>query len=197
MIRSVCVTCVLVALSSIAVPSTAAAQAPGVLVGYNSANINFEATGLTVSADSRSGFIGGFTYNQPVQDMFSVEFDALVSMKGTQFDFGGGDKGTARITYLDVPVLARGTFPSSGTVRAHVLAGPSFNFKINTKFEPAGEDDSEAFETALVFGGGVTVNIFRVEARYGWGLTNIIKDPGEDLTGKNRVFSILFGVELR
>ena len=80
------------------------------------------------------------------------------------------------------------------------MVGPSFNFKISEKFEENGveidndEDGIEGVETALVFGGGVHVGGFRVDLRYGIGLSNIIKDSEiEGFTGKNRVFSILVG----
>jgi hypothetical protein len=50
-----------------------------------------------------------------------------------------------------------------------------------------------------VIEGGVTVNRLRLEARYGWGLTDIVNqdNPGVDFSAKNRVFSILVGVEFR
>ena len=87
----------------------------------------------------------------------------------------------------------------SAPVGVHLLAGPSFNFKVSEKFDPedaADADDSiETLETALVFGGGVHMGAFRVDLRYGIGLTNIVKDSASDgfITGKNRVFSILVG----
>ena len=200
MIRSTCISFGVAALALLSTPSPAAAQ-PGVLVGYNLANVNFDFASIaSIQADPRSGFVGGFSYNQPVRDQFSVEFDALVAMKGTEFDFGGVDVGKAKLTYLDIPVLARGSFPAGGSTRVHVLAGPSFNFKLNASFEPGDDEDddgTEAFETAIVVGGGVMFTIFRIDARWAWGLTNIIEESGDELTGKNRVFSLLFGVELR
>jgi len=83
-------------------------------------------------------------------------------------------------------------------VGVHLLFGPSFNFKVSEKFDPEEndtEDQFEKMETALLIGGGVHVSKFRVDLRYGIGLSNIIKDSASDgfLTGKNKVFSILVG----
>ena len=190
----------------LAIPSTASAQV-GVLVGLNMANVSFEAedeSGITISGDRRNGFVAGLSFNLPLQDIFSVEVDALFAQKGTEFtfsEFGQTDIGKIKLNYLDIPVLGRINLPSSGTTRVHLLVGPSFNFKIDEKFEENGEesdndeDQIETLETALVFGVGVSVNRFRVDLRYGLGLSNILTDNATDgeLTGKNRVFSILVG----
>ena len=186
------------AVIGLATPSTASAQV-GVLVGLNMANIDFDAgsTGLTISGDRRTGFVGGVSFNLPLQDIFSVELDALFAQKGTKFNFDG-DIGKAKLDYVDIPVLGRINLPGSGPARVHLLVGPSFNFKVSEKFEPDEDNDEDQFEkmeTALVFGLGVTVTRFRVEGRYGLGLSNILTDDagGGEVKGKNRVFSILVG----
>jgi len=197
--RLVCTTVALLVVMAVATPSRTSAQDLGVLVGFNSANVDFDVAGVNVNVDPRSGFVGGLWFNQPLMDGFSVEIDGLVSMKGTAFNFDG-DSGKIKLTYFDIPVLARANLPGSGPVRIHLLGGPSFNFKLSESFEPEedqSEDQVEAFETALVVGGGVTVSRLRIDARYGFGLTNIAKDEDEDFTAKNRVFSILFGISFR
>jgi hypothetical protein len=166
----------------------------------NSSNVDFESEGITLNADSKVGFVGGLTFNHAASDMFGVEADAVVSMKGTKFDFGGGEKGTMTLTYLDIPVLARINIPA-GTNRVHRLLGPSFNFKLHESFDHDEDDEGDsgikAFETALVFGGGVTANRFRIDARYGLGLTSFTDEDEEEFTAKNKVFTVLVGVELR
>lgn len=154
--RLVCTTVALLVVMSVATPSRTAAQDLGVLVGFNSANVDFDFAGVNVNVDPRSGFVGGLWFNQPLMDGFSVEIDGLVSMKGTAFNFDG-DSGKIKLTYLDIPVLARVNLPGSGPVRIHVLGGPSFNFNLSESFEPGDdqdEDSVETFETAVVVGGG-------------------------------------------
>lgn len=197
-IRSTATVLVLMAAFWVANPGTASAQV-GVLVGLNSANVDFdvEEAGVSITGDRRMGFVGGLTFNLPVQEMFSVELDALFAQKGSEISVPAEDfSQKVKLNYLDLPVLGRINLPGSGPARVHLLVGPSFNFNISEKFDPdEGEDDEvETFETALVFGGGVTVNRFRVDVRYGLGLSNIVKDSeAEGITGKNRVFSILVG----
>ena len=200
--RSVWIVLMLAAIW-VATPRPASAQV-GVLVGLNSANVNFEeksGSSVNISGDRRSGFVGGLSFNVPVQPMFSVELDALFAQKGTQFTFSGGgqsDTGKLKLNYVDIPVLGRINLPGSGPARIHLLLGPSFNFKVSEKFDPEENNDKdqiETFETAFVIGGGLTVNRFRVDVRYGLGLSNILTDDagGNEVTGKSRVFSILVG----
>jgi len=191
------------AVVGLATPSTASAQV-GVLVGLNVANVDFDVsdTSISVNGDSRTGFVAGLSFNMPIQEVFSVEVDALFAQKGTKFsatESGFTDTAKINLNYVDIPVLAKVNVTGSAPVGVHLLAGPSFNFKVSEKFDPedaADADDSiETMETALVFGGGVHVGAFRVDLRYGIGLSNIVKDSASDgfITGKNRVFSILVG----
>lgn len=176
-----------------ATPSTASAQM-GVLVGLNSANVSLDPEPDDFKTGSRTGFVGGLSFNVPLQDRFSVELDALFAQKGTKLS-APGETQEVKLNYLDIPVMGRINMSGSGPARLHLLIGPSFNFKLSEKFDPeeGNEDDQfEKFETALVIGGGVTVSRFRIDLRYGLGLSNIIKDE-EDFTGKNRVFSVLVG----
>ena len=99
------------AVIGLATPSTASAQV-GVLVGLNVANVNFDVTDTSVSVngDSRTGFVAGLTFNMPIQDMFSVEVDALFAQKGTKFTFaesGFVDTGKIKLNYVDVPVMGQ------------------------------------------------------------------------------------------
>jgi len=138
-----------------------------------------------------------------VKDIFSVELDALFAQKGTKFtatERGFTDTGKIKLNYVDIPVLGRINLSGSGPVGVHLLVGPSFNFKVSEKFDPedqgSTEDQFEKMETAVVIGGGVHVSRFRVDLRYGVGLSNIVKDKASDglFTGKNKVFSILVGI---
>lgn len=186
----------------IATPRTASAQV-GVLVGLNFANVNFDVTDTSVSVngDSRTGLVAGLSFNMPIQEMFSVEVDALFAQKGTEVsftEFGFTDTSKVKLNYLDIPVLGRINLNGSAPVGVHLLIGPSFNFKLSEKFDPDEDNDDSQFErmeTALLIGGGVRLSAFRVDLRYGIGLSNIIKDSVSDgfLTGKNKVFSILVG----
>jgi hypothetical protein len=121
-------------------------------------------------------------------------------VKGANFDFGGGDAGSINITTLDIPVMGRINIPGTPNSGFHLLFGPSFNFKLNESFDPDeadfDDDEIETFETELTLGAGFTVARFRVDARWGMGLTNIDKAAEGGSGIKNRIFRILFGFEL-
>jgi hypothetical protein len=186
-----------------ATPTTAAAQI-GVLVGVNSAKLHLEDESEAADnefIERRNGFVGGVTLNMPVQQVFSVEIDALVGVKGAKFDFGGGDEGTVKLTYVDFPIMGRVNIPGGTNTGFHLLFGPSFNFKLSESFDPdddPGEDDVfGSLETAVVVGGGVKVSRLRIDARWGMGLTNLEDESDQGSDGvKGRWFSVLFGFEL-
>jgi Outer membrane protein beta-barrel domain len=174
-------------------PSTASAQV-GVLVGLSRANLKIDPE-EAVKPDSRTGFVAGLSFNMPIQDMFSVEVDALFAQKGAKFT-EGGDIFKVKLNYVDFPVLGKINLNGSAPVGVHLLIGPSFNFKVSEKFDPPDEgnleDQVEKMETTLVIGGGVHASKVRLDLRYGVGLSNIAKDSGSEKV-KNRVFSILVG----
>lgn len=191
MMLATCATAFLVA-------SPAAGQEIGVLKGLNSANIQFGGDGAAASADPRHGIVGGKYLSHVIRGPVAIELDVLMAMKGTEFEFGQSDAGKAKLLYLDFPLLARLNIPVSGAARLHLIAGPSFNFKLSGTFDREGsaaDDRIKVYETALVVGGGATVNRFRIDARYGLGLTDIAKEA--DFTARNRVVSVLVGVVLK
>jgi hypothetical protein len=188
----------MLAAISVATPRPASAQ-PGLLVGLNSATLKLDDDEGT-DIGRRMGLAAGVAFNLPLQDMFSVELDALYAQKGANLSEQGGP-GTldVKLGYVDIPVLGRINLPGSGPARVHLLFGPSFNFKVSEDFEEDGvesddeEDQVESFETAFVIGGGFTVNVFRIDLRYGLGLSNISKGAGDGDEVKNQVFSVLVG----
>ena len=147
----------------------ASAQEIWFLKGLSSATISFGGDEANASADARQGIVGGKYLSHAVLGRLALELDALIAIKGTEFDFGQGDAGTAKLTYLGVPLLARVNFAVSDAARVHLIAGPSFNFKLSGTFDREGsaaDDRVRTYETALVVGGGVTLNRLRIDARY-------------------------------
>ena len=184
----------------VAAPGSASAQGGGILVGLNSANLSFDGEGFgSVDLERRNGLVAGVYADWPMTDMFKLEVNALVAQKGahiTDPDFG--DELGIDLTYLDIPVLAKVSIPTMANAGVHLYAGPSFNIKLTESFDPeeeGDEDEVETLELGFVLGGGITINRFRVDVRYGFGLNSIIdqEDLGSDATVKNKVFSVLFG----
>src|SRR5688572_19933990 len=174
-----------VALVSLVLPSKASAQVQwGGLAGVVWSDVNIDPEDPDTEIDRRVGGVGGVAMNTRIGgDIFSVEVDGLVSVRGADFrdpnDPGFEQK--VKLTYLEFPVLARGN--TGLTSGGYIEFGPSFNFKLSENFDPEEvdqEDQVETFEFAVLIGGGVKFTRIRADFRYGWGLTNIAKDQGDD-----------------
>src|SRR5688572_33371680 len=94
----------MIATLSIATARPASAQA-GLLVGLNSATLKLD-DDEGVDIGRRTGLAAGIAFNVPLQDMFSVELDALYAQKGARLSEQGGP-GTldVNLAYVDIPVL--------------------------------------------------------------------------------------------
>ena len=184
-------------------PGVAAAQqvSGGVKAGLALADLpNVLEAGDSTSL--RTGVaVGGFL-SVRFGDGFAIQPEVLYTQKGVRIADNTA-QGAVNLDFVDVPVLARYTF-GKGKARGFVLGGPSFDFKTRAKvnFTSDGrseeEDissDVETFEFALVFGGGVEIGRFTVEARWSEGLTNLLKDStGDPENIKSRTFLVLGGV---
>lgn len=192
-------------------PVTAFAQDVGVKGGVNFAKMS-GAEDDFVNITQRLGLIGGVWVRIPARSPFSFQVEALLSEKG--FAFGGDVEeidfsGNLRIRYIEVPLLARVDFGTSGSSpRFYVLAGaaPAFRLGDGTlKLEAEGEEEEADFEDAtgeelksfdlgLVGAAGVEFGRALVEARYTHGLMAAGED---DDSPKHRVFSVMVGFRFR
>ena len=134
---------------------------------------------LGTSTGVRIGYAAGGFLNFGFGGGFSIQPEVLYTQKGVKVEAeGGGTSTTTRIKtdFIDIPVLARYTVGKG--VRAYFMAGPSFDFRakavISTLFGGNEEDEDvsdevESFELAFVFGGGVELGPFLMEARWSEG----------------------------
>jgi hypothetical protein len=174
----------------------------GVKAGVNFATLKFDGLSFDANFDNRTGLVAGAFLVVPVSPQFAIQPEALFSMKGATMRDGELES-TINLSFLDLPVLARFSSPSTTGTSLHVFAGPSFNFRLSakTRTEFNGEsseadfsDEVERFELALVLGGGVEFGRLLIDGRYAWGLSNLNKDRQDDVEIKGRVFSVMAGV---
>jgi len=175
---------------------TATAQTSfGVKAGLNLANLSISDADDTFDPENRTGLVAGVFVTIPGGGIFAFQPEALVSMQGAKFT-DGGDTGTAKIDYFQVPLLAR-----IGPSKAAIVVGPSFGYRFRAKLSVPGlasedEDFSEQIERMDVgLVAGVTADVGRLvlDGRYTWGLSNIEKEATADKT-KNRVISLTLGL---
>jgi len=148
--------------------------------------------------DTRTGFvIGGFAKFGIPDSPLSIQPEALYSQQGGE---QGGNQ--VRIDYLQVPVLFKFAMSQAGTIEPNLFAGPYAGYRLIAE-EDEGfllgsntENRTEDVDYGFAFGGGLDIevgdSIFTMDARYNLGMADVFTDQ----SGKNRVFSITFGISL-
>jgi len=193
-----------VLLALVATPAFAQGlTAAGVKVGVNFARLNSDDE-LVDQLDTRTGLIAGGFVELGINDMFSIQPEVLYSQKGGKggvTEVGLAYDATLKLDYVEIPILAKFNFGTTGGVRPFVFTGPvpAFNIRARFKQELAGteleediDEDVKGGDFGWVFGGGVRVRGFSVDARYTFGFVAINEDETEEDV-KNQVFSILVG----
>lgn len=113
----------------------------------------------------------------------------------------GEDPFETTLHFLEIPILARVNIGSSSVngLSFYGLLGPVFDIKFKEALEGVGDidDNYESFDLGIIAGGGVEFLRFIAEARYNWGLRNIVSGDLADFTEiKTRTFMILFGFRI-
>ena len=175
---------------------TATAQTSfGVKAGLNLANLSISEADDTFDPENRTGLVAGVFVTIPGGGIFAFQPEFLISQQGAKFS-DGGDSGTAKIDYFQVPLLAR-----IGPSKVGIVVGPSLGFRVNAKLSGAGlstededfSDQIERMDWGLVTGVTADVGRLVLDGRYTWGLSNIEKEATADKT-KNRVISLTLGL---
>lgn len=185
--------------SSVQTPSGPdSAQSVGVKIGVNFSNLTFdedEATGP--ATDRRAGFSGGMFLTRHVWRWLAVQGEALMTVKGAE-----AEQTKIRLTYLEVPLLARASLSTPARTPIHLFTGPALAFKIDASESDAlGSRDIGAtianFDAGWVIGGGVDLAEFVFDVRYTWGLLSVPKDaPPESKKVRNESFTIMAGMKI-
>jgi len=111
----------------------------GIIAGANLATLSGS---FFPKASKRTGFAGGLMAVLPVAPSFAIQPELMFTMKGANSD-SGGFSATAKIYYVEVPVLARLEIPAYGRLKPFVYGGPSFAYR--TSCTLAGHSAAGAF----------------------------------------------------
>ena len=156
-------------------------------VGVNIANITD-----ADDADPRIGLAAGAEFEYGLTDNIGLSAGVLYSMQGFKTTEDGADC-TLKLDYLNVPILANFYVAKGFAVKLGVQPG----FKLSSKAEFKGsggskEVDVDGFKSVdLSIPVGVSYQYQNIvfDARYNWGVTNIV----EDSDSKHSVFQITVG----
>ncbi|MBP6909192.1 MAG: PorT family protein [Candidatus Saccharicenans sp.] len=214
--------CLALALILLSAPPAQALIGFGIKGGINNSKILFSPSDSFSNQDYRRGASFGvfFTFNL---GRLGLQPEVLYSRRGLDFEMLitppiGADPTayfapcTARLDYIEIPVLVRLNIIPLGPVKVYAFGGPSYGILLKAKLDitTGGQTDTENIksdfkDSALAIVGGLGVDLkipllFRVtlEARYHYGLDNILSDTSSwlEMTDKarNSGFSIMAGL---
>jgi len=173
----------------------------GLKGGMNISDMSTDPAGLEDSDQLHSFAIGAW-YGLPLNQRFTFQPEMFYSVKGDAASEGGYTTST-KVSYLDVPVLAKMAFMHDASVRPSLFAGPSMalNLSAKSKFEGEGsdievdvKDQLNTFDLGFVVGGGVDIpwsgRSVGLELRYSKGITNAAGDEANG-DAHNNVLAVL------
>lgn len=193
----------------VAGPSHAGSCNVGVLGGVNVSTLSGQ-FGDFAQTQSTIGAAGGAFVDYSFSRILALRGEAYFSGKGGKWNGGEGtdDQGNptgpfedrVKLRYVDVPVLARVTLPTSETLEPYVVVGPLVGFALGGRFESEipglpSEDVTglKSVDFGLVGGAGLQLvrgmSRFGIEAKYSRSLSDIYDIAG-NLESLNSAFTI-------
>ncbi len=161
----------------------------GIKVGVNLATLsgfNDATTG------QRVGLTAGGFLTVGLVPMLKFEPEVLFSMQGSKLHISTGgvtSDVTAKVDYVQVPLLLRIGNSGKSSASLYAVVGPSFGVLVRHQ---GVADQLKKTDVGAVVGVGVTVSRLLLEGRYTAGLTDFNRGG---TVYKNRVLSLLVGVQ--
>ncbi|MDD8027198.1 MAG: porin family protein [Acidobacteriota bacterium] len=179
----------------------------GLKFGLNSATVDGEALeGLDLDWPGRKlGMIlGGFVTFKFSRD-FGLQPEILISSKGMNNLADDTGLSWLRLTYIDLPVLAKLFVPASGALIPNIFMGPYFSLLIREKHLDNGDSDLRgdigSSDFGFVIGAGLDVlkkalkiGSLHLDLRYSIGLISIYDYEGN--RARNSALSVLLGFSI-
>jgi hypothetical protein len=154
----------------------------GVKGGVNFANIS-DVNNLS----SKTGFQAGVFAGVKFGEKLGIQADVLYSQQGAEFDAGKFD-----LNYINVPIVVKYYLVQG----LNVQVGPQFGFILDDDIYeiqnggPSIKTNAEKSDVSGIVGAGYDFPFgIRLDARYNFGLTDVVKDS----KSKNNVFSVALG----
>lgn len=165
---------------------------------------------MSYTSDAATGFYLTGYADVPVASNFSFQPGISLQNKGGKFttdeyiDFEtDATSGTVNLMYIEVPLNFVYNIPA-GPGNVFLGAGPYAAYGVSVKAKTGSlsesgtfnEMDLNAFDAGVNFLGGYRLsNGFLINAGYGLGLANMLKDVEGDVAMKNKVFSVGIGFQ--
>jgi len=149
------------------------------------------------STTQRTGVVFGGFVSVGLSPMLAFQPEVLFSMQGTKLHFtssGVSSDVTAKVDYVQVPLLMRVGNSSNNHASLYAVGGPTLGFLVRA--DQGGvdiKDDLKSTDIGVVAGVGVTLTRVLFEARYTWGLMDLNKTESGG-SKQNRVLSFMVGL---
>lgn len=150
------------------------------------------------NTDARVGFVGGVEGEYQATDLLSVSAGLLYSQQGYKNDFsfaGKSIKSTAKLDYINIPIMANVYVVKGLAVKLGVQPGFNVNGKLKTvinaggQFQASKDVDVKTFDFSIPVGLSYEYQNVVLDARYNWGLTKL----QSNFDAKNSVFQVTLG----
>lgn len=182
----------------------------GIRGGLNMANVDIEASGLSVSPESRTTFFAGINFEVPMKENLFISPGIQYTGRGYKLS-GNGNSGEAKLSYIDIPLLLNFKAPVSETANILISGGGIAGILLSATGESKysngtsnSEDIKDSFETfnfGLIFGGGIEIVSTSVtiipQVYYTIGLTNLEKNTSGSSEVSVTARDLSFGVGFR
>jgi len=164
----------------------------GVKGGTSFANISGD--DVNFDTNTRVGIVLGAYAGLSFSDLpVTIQPEILYTQKGYKTE-NSGVTSTLKLNYIEVPILAKFSFETMGSVQPHVIAGPFVGINILSESSSGGTtqdlDSISSGEFGLAAGAGVNVSGIDITARYDLGITQIFED---DVDARNGAIMITAG----
>ena len=188
----------LLILAVVALASLTASAQQGVGTWSVTPKVGFNLATVTDSdAGMKFGVVTGADLTYQLAEKFALSAGAFYSMQGAK-DKDDGATFTSKLDYINVPLLA--SYYVIPGLAIKVGLQPGFNLSHKTKVEYQGHSSEEdiptfkSFDLSIPIGASYEFNDFVIDARYNFGLTKLVDQPGN--SSKNSVIQFTVGYKI-
>jgi hypothetical protein len=156
----------------------------GLKGGISAYKGNIEFSGFELNTEYNNGILAGLFVNFAIHHFVSLQPELLYVQKNTGDTNGllnDSDTVESAFAYIDLPVMLQLKIPVNHAFSPFLTAGPYIGYLLEAEDTINGvtEDVSEFMKDVnfgLLFGAGVALGRFHLEARYDLGLSNTIDE---------------------
>lgn len=191
-------------LSQLAPIRTATAQGQiGVVLGATFSTLR----GID-GLDNRTGLVGGISIVLPSHGVLSLQTEALWINKGAKASTA--DPEGLKLSYFEIPILARLNLSRDGTVHPHAYAGPYLGIQIDCSVKGTASScndipgvSTKSVDVGGLVGGGVDFDfgplVLTGGARYSFGVSRVADFEFGSVkeSARNGAFALYAGAAIR